>query len=141
MKEVHKNIRHYRKLLKMTQEDLARAAGYTDRSSIAKIEKGQVELPQERIEVFARIFGVPPNVLTGWTEEKNRSLEYCVEQEMRLLGWEQYLDSEGNIALVHNNIFYECTSEDITDIEKRLIDYLQLILSDIELKGKRREEK
>ena len=55
MKEVHKNIRHYRKLLKMTQEDLARAAGYTDRSSIAKIEKGQVELPQERIEVFARI--------------------------------------------------------------------------------------
>ena len=50
----------------MTQEELARKAGYTDRSMIAKIEKGQVDLSQSKIKQFADIFGVTPGHLMGW---------------------------------------------------------------------------
>ena len=48
MLELYKNIRRYRKELKLSQEELAKRTGYTDRSSIAKIEKGMVDLPQSK---------------------------------------------------------------------------------------------
>lgn len=54
----------------MTQDELARRAGYTDRSSIAKIEKGAVDLPQSKIKQFADIFGVTPGTLMGWASEE-----------------------------------------------------------------------
>lgn len=66
MLELYTNIRKYRKELKMTQEELALKAGYTDRSSVAKIEKGLVDLSQSKIKQFADIFGVTPGHLMGW---------------------------------------------------------------------------
>ena len=65
MLELYKNIRKYRQDLKMSQDELARKAGYTDRSSIAKIEKGLVDLPQSKIRLFAEILGVVPGELMG----------------------------------------------------------------------------
>lgn len=65
MLELYKNIKKYRLGLKMSQDELAKKAGYTDRSSIAKIEKGQVDLPQSKIRLFADIFGVSPGDLMG----------------------------------------------------------------------------
>lgn len=68
MLKLYENIRLYRKQAKLTQDELARRAGYTDRSSIAKIEKGLVDLPQTKIKQFADIFGVAPSTLMGWEE-------------------------------------------------------------------------
>jgi len=65
MLELYKNIKEYRKALGMSQEELAKRAGYTDRSSIAKIEKGQVDLSQSKIWTFADIFGVTASELMG----------------------------------------------------------------------------
>ena len=53
----------------MTQDELARRAGYTDRSSIAKIEKGLVDLAQSKVKQFAQIFGVSAGELMGWDQE------------------------------------------------------------------------
>lgn len=53
LKTIHKNIKSRRKELKMTQSDLAKKLGYADKSMIAKIEAGLVDLPQSRIEAFA----------------------------------------------------------------------------------------
>lgn len=69
MLELYANIKRYRKAAKMTQEELARMAGYTDRSSIAKIEKGQFDLSQSKIKQFADIFGVTPGQLMGWDSD------------------------------------------------------------------------
>lgn len=55
---LYNNIRRLRKARKMSQEELAKRAGYTDRSSIAKIENGGVDLSQSKIQIFADIFGV-----------------------------------------------------------------------------------
>lgn len=63
------NIKLARISAGITQEELARRTGYTDRSSIAKIEKGIVDLPQSKIQQFADALGVTPGYLTGWDDE------------------------------------------------------------------------
>ena len=42
----------------MSQEELARRTGYTSRSSIAKIEKGEVDLSLSKIVLFAKVLGM-----------------------------------------------------------------------------------
>ena len=65
MLELYKNIRKYRKQMGLTQEELAKRIGYTDRSSIAKIEKGAVDLPQSKITQIAKVFGISSKDLMG----------------------------------------------------------------------------
>lgn len=65
--ELYSNIRKYRKEQRMSQEELAKKAGYTDRSSIAKIEKGDVDLPQSKIMLIAKALGISAGTLMGNT--------------------------------------------------------------------------
>ena len=65
MLDLYKNIKSLRKEKKMSQEDLARATGYSDRSSIAKIEAGIVDLPQSQIVKFALALDTTPAELMG----------------------------------------------------------------------------
>lgn len=66
MLKLYENIKVRRKEMKMTQEELARRTGYTDRSSIARIEKGEIDLPQSKIKQFAEALGTTPGHLMGW---------------------------------------------------------------------------
>lgn len=70
---LYNNIRKLRKARKMSQDELAKRAGYTDRSSIAKIEKGLVDLNQSKIQIFADIFGVTPSELMDDVGDKFNS--------------------------------------------------------------------
>ena len=54
----------------MSQDDLARAIGYKDRSMITKIEAGRVDLSQRKIMAFAKALGTTPAYLMGWEENK-----------------------------------------------------------------------
>lgn len=63
--ETHEIIRKLRKEMGLTQEELAVRIGYTDRSTIAKIEAGKVDLPQTKIALFAKVLGVSPAALMG----------------------------------------------------------------------------
>ena len=63
---LYENIKRLRKQLKMSQGDLAKKTGYTDRSSIAKIENGEVDLSQSRILAFADALHVTPQYLMGY---------------------------------------------------------------------------
>lgn len=65
MLELYKNIKRLRKEKKMSQEKLAELTGYTDRSSIAKIEKGEVNISQSKIMLFAEALGVSAGALMG----------------------------------------------------------------------------
>lgn len=66
MLELYKNIKRRRQQLKMTQTDLALKMGYADKSMIAKIEKGNVDLPQSKILAFANVLETTPGELMGW---------------------------------------------------------------------------
>lgn len=69
MLELYKNIKRRRQQLKMTQTDLALKMGYADKSMIAKIEKGNVDLPQSKILAFANVLETTPGKLMGWDYE------------------------------------------------------------------------
>lgn len=65
---LYENIKRLRKERKLSQEELAKMTGYTDRSSIAKIERGEVDLNQSKIQAFANAFNVTPLYLMGYPE-------------------------------------------------------------------------
>ena len=65
MLDLYKNIRDARKAMGMTQDELAKRTGYGDRSSIAKIEKGLIDLPQSKIELFAKALHTTAGDLMG----------------------------------------------------------------------------
>ena len=48
------NVKHYRKIKKLTQEDIAKAL-YVDRSVYAKKEKGKVNFTIEEIFILEKI--------------------------------------------------------------------------------------
>ncbi len=65
MIDLYKNIKRLRLENKWSQGELAKRAGYKDRSAIAHIEDGKIDLPQSKIRLFADIFGVTPSYLFG----------------------------------------------------------------------------
>lgn len=66
--EIGERIKARREELGMTQEELARKAGYKYRSSINKIELGSQHLPQRKIVEIARALRVTPSYLMGWED-------------------------------------------------------------------------
>lgn len=64
-----KKIKEARKALNLSQEELATKLGYTDRSTIAKIEAGHSDLTQPKIQKFAEALNVSPAYLMGWEDE------------------------------------------------------------------------
>ena len=67
MEPLYENIKKLRKQRELSQDELARLTGYTDRSSISKIEKGEVDLPQSKIYLFAKALGTTMSELVGWS--------------------------------------------------------------------------
>ena len=68
MIKLYQNIKNLREERGLSQDALAKLTGYTDRSSIAKIEKGQVDLQQSKIELFAKALGTTSYDLMGWDD-------------------------------------------------------------------------
>lgn len=52
----------------LTQQQLAEMVGYTNRSSIAKVESGNVDLSETKIAAFAKALNVTPAFLLGIEE-------------------------------------------------------------------------
>lgn len=100
MLKLYENIRDLRKSNHWTQEDLASRMGYTDRSMIAKIESGKVDLSQSKIIEFARVFGVDPGDLMGWDAgiEQNVNIEMGeTNQALRL--FEMYSNASPEVRV------------------------------------------
>lgn len=63
MNGVYDKIRQLRIANGLTQEELALAVGYTDRSSVAKIELGKVDLPLSKVAAIAQALHTTPKEL------------------------------------------------------------------------------
>ena len=68
---IYINIRMLRNELGLTQTDLAKRLGYADKSMIAKIEKGNIDLPLSKVFEFADALGVTASDLLGWSDQSN----------------------------------------------------------------------
>ena len=106
---LYENIKKFRLQAKMSQDELARRTGYTDRSSIAKVEKGMVDLSQSKIKQFADALGVTQGELLGWDEDKKETVpEDGLSESKRQL-----------LALAES-----CTEEDA----EKLLQMMQILL-------------
>ena len=111
--ELYKNIKRLREEKGLTQDELAQKTGYTNRSSIAKIEKGQVDLTLSKIMVFADALGVPAIELMGWSETPPNIVELKKEEPQPI----------ETLAAHHDN--EEWTDAEIAEVEA----FKQFVLS------------
>ena len=63
MLKLYENIRNRREELGMSQQDLADLLGYKSRSTIAKIESGDNDIPQSKVMAFAEALQTTPAYL------------------------------------------------------------------------------
>jgi transcriptional regulator with XRE-family HTH domain len=68
MLKVYKNIKARRLELHISQQKLAEMVGYTDKSAISHIEKGEWDIPQSKLEAIAKVLNMKPGELLGDTE-------------------------------------------------------------------------
>jgi transcriptional regulator with XRE-family HTH domain len=102
MNELGKKIKQRREELGLSQDELARMLGYKHKSSINKIELGAADVPRAKVPAFAKALGMTAIEFSGWTEERKvLSFSYCMEQQMRILGWVVLYDADGNVILTH----------------------------------------
>jgi repressor LexA len=107
MLEIYKNIKARRIELGLTQNQLAKIMGYTDRSAIAKIEAGVNDIPQSKIEAFAEALQTTPGKLMGLPDyEKDTS--YKIPVLDRIIAGAPI--SEVKEILGHEEIPYELAS-------------------------------
>ena len=69
MSGLYKRIKNRREELGLTQEELARKLGYKSRSSINKIEAGENDIPQSKVEAFAKALDTTVAYLMGWDSQ------------------------------------------------------------------------
>lgn len=112
-------IRQYRKMRGMTQEELAKAAGFSGRSSINKVESGTSDISRDKFVLLSEALGVSPVELMdvdGSIKNNNNSVAVPVlgsvaagvplEMVTDIIGYEeipQHLASSGDFFALRIN--------------------------------------
>lgn len=133
MEQLYINIRKFREMRGMSQQELADKAGYNDRSSIAKIESGKVDLPKSKISDFARALNVSEQKLLGYT--------FSIEMEKEIENYENWLEKYGPPDEYYENmakdfvfdldedkaLLINMVKNSDNDTVKRILEYAQFI--------------
>ena len=125
MLELYQNIRNRRKELGMSQDELAKKVGYTSRSTIARIENGEIDISRSKVIAFAEALKTTPMDLLGWSDDGDIETD-DLNRQISFKSREQYdaivrLSSDSELmALV------EKAGSDI-DFKERLIKISKLL--------------
>lgn len=95
MNGVYDRIRQLRIANGLTQDELALAVGYTDRSSVAKIELGKVDLPLSKVAAIAQALHTTPKELlfpASPPEKVNEKAAAAITVAVKLDGMDETLD-------------------------------------------------
>ena len=91
---IGKNIKARRMELKMSQRELSDRMGYSNHSTITRIEAGKVDIPQSKIEKFAEVLKTTPAVLMGWIdEETSKKNDIITDIVLRMTVDEKFLNA------------------------------------------------
>ena len=66
---IGERIKKRRTELKISQRDLAAKLGYSDHTTVTRIEAGKVDLSQARLKQFASALDVSVGYLMGWEDD------------------------------------------------------------------------
>lgn len=89
---IGQKIKQRRTELGWSQRDLAARMGYNNNSTVARIEKGTVDIPQSRIVKFSEVLGVSIAYLMGWEEEIKQDPVALAERHFEILMDEDIAD-------------------------------------------------
>lgn len=98
MLKVYENIKKRRLELGLSQQKLAEMSGYTHKSAIAHIEKGEWDLPQSKLEAIAKALNIKPGDLVGNTEADIANEILALLDELNQEGKEKVLDYVSDLA-------------------------------------------
>lgn len=104
--KLYERIKNRRVALNMSQQELAEAVGYKNKSMISHVEKGMIDLSITMIKKFAEVLNVTPSYLMGWEDENGNEI-VKVEIEMpnddihkrALMMYENYLNANPEVQL------------------------------------------
>ena len=128
MIELYTNIKNRRIELNITQSDLALKTGYADKSMIAKIEKGQIDLPYSKIAVFAKALDTTSRCLMGWDSkesQKARAKQHFKDLSQKSIERKDFV-SKGHLLYISDNRFKRVTDHYylLSDVGKKLAENL-----------------
>lgn len=73
--DIGNRIKSKREELGLSQEELKKRTGYSNRSMIARIERGDINITSSKIEAIAKALDTTPAYLMGWEDEDARSVQ------------------------------------------------------------------
>lgn len=113
--KLFERIKERRLELNISQEELAKKIGYRSRSTINKIEQGINDIPQTKIEAFAKALNCTPAYLMGWEEKADTKEKYPAPSIT-----DDYVTFPviGEIAAGYDNISTEDWSGECIDIPR-----------------------
>lgn len=82
---IGEKIKNRRLQIGMSQRELARKMGYSDNSTLNRIEKGTVDVSQAKVVQFAKVLNVSIAYLMDWEEEKQITTDILTDGEKKLL--------------------------------------------------------
>ena len=86
-------VKKYRTEKGMTLQELADRSGYNDRSTVSKIERGMVDVPQSKILALADALGVTPLDLIG-SDDLVEPAPFYLDPETEEIAQEIYENKE-----------------------------------------------
>ncbi|WP_276861579.1 helix-turn-helix domain-containing protein [Anaerococcus tetradius] len=104
-------IKSRREELGLTQEQLAQKTGYKTKGAISRIEKGERDLSQSQIEIFAKALNTTPSFLMG----RNDDTKPLTQNQETIIKTFNQLNNEGQ----QKAISY---TQDLVDSGKYSID-------------------
>ena len=82
---IGERIRYKRMERGWSQRDLAEKMGYSNHSTIGKIETGKVDPPTSKVAQFAEVLGTSIAYLHGWEEEIEKAPEEMAERHFQII--------------------------------------------------------
>lgn len=109
-------IKQRRQELKWSQRELCARMGYSNHSTIGKIEAGAVDIPQSKIVKFAEVLGVSVAYLMDWEEvQKNNDIIADIVVKLRT--------DDDFLSLV--TLLYRMDKEKIESVKRMLSTFVK----------------
>ena len=120
MATIGERIKTRRKELKMSQQELALLLGYKSSTSIARIESGNRELPQKKIEKIAEALHTPPEYIMGWGEKpKPKSSTKIQFSEESSVNFHRLINSIADKIELDKSKIYEAILKAMAELDER----------------------
>ena len=103
--KIGERIKNRRIELNITQDELARRLGYSDKSSISRMENSS-KLTLNKVQLLAEALNVSPSYLMGWEEENNIDIDMNMSNNQGTISNNIDSDSsESNNTYTTNNYY------------------------------------